>query len=134
MHATLHDADPTARVTPPEAAQLLGTTVGVLRIWRQRGRGPAYNLRGGRVLYTVRDLQAFDRGVRIEPINSKSLTDEERAGCVLRHETQARLRGASRQGSLEGPQGVMRDFVRRSAEIDRAFGAPRMRLDGQGQD
>lgn len=60
--------DPDDRVTPPEAARLLGTTPDVLRIWRQRRRGPAYHRRGGRVLYLVRDLQAFDRGVRIEPL------------------------------------------------------------------
>ncbi|SFI52111.1 AlpA family transcriptional regulator [Caulobacter sp. UNC279MFTsu5.1] len=49
----------------PEAAKILRLTVGTLAKHRVYGTGPTYRKNGGRVVYTLHDVQAWSRrGVR----------------------------------------------------------------------
>ncbi|MCZ4288442.1 helix-turn-helix transcriptional regulator [Hoeflea alexandrii] len=61
----------------PEAARLLGLSGRTLEKHRTYGTGPAYRKLGGRVVYSVDDLQAWaNRGV-------KTSTSDPGAGTVL---------------------------------------------------
>lgn len=46
-------------VKPERAAEILGTTPGVLRNWRHEGKGPAYVKVGRSVRYRESQLAAF---------------------------------------------------------------------------
>jgi hypothetical protein len=48
------------RFTTPEAAAFLRRRPITLEIWRSRGNGPRYIKSGGRVLYALSDLLAFE--------------------------------------------------------------------------
>lgn len=52
-------------LTPDEAAVLLRTTVGTLRVWRWRETGPSYVKRGRSVLYRLSEVNRWvdDRAV-----------------------------------------------------------------------
>lgn len=62
----------TARVpllTPAEAASLLGTTPGVLSVWRTTKRYPLRYVKIGRsVRYRLEDVQAFISGRTVYPV------------------------------------------------------------------
>lgn len=45
----------------PEAAKILRLTVGTLAKHRVYGTGPVYRKNGGRVVYALRDIQAWSR-------------------------------------------------------------------------
>lgn len=45
----------------PEAARILRLTVGTLAKHRVYGTGPVYRKNGGRVVYALRDVQAWSR-------------------------------------------------------------------------
>lgn len=61
----------------PEAARFLGLSGRTLEKHRTYGTGPAYRKLGGRVVYSIDDLQAWaDRGV-------KKSTSDPGAGTVL---------------------------------------------------
>lgn len=58
---------PAGRASPwldaDDAAAYTGFTVGTLKTWRCRGRGPRYHVVNGRLIrYHVSDLDAFMRG------------------------------------------------------------------------
>ena len=48
-------------LTPQEVAERLRTTIGTLSNWRIKGYGPKYVKLGRRVLYPVREVEAFER-------------------------------------------------------------------------
>lgn len=50
---------PSTLLTTPEAAKRLGTSAGNLAVMRNRGKGPAFYKRGGRVFYDLRDLDVW---------------------------------------------------------------------------
>lgn len=55
-----------------EAAEILGTSVGVLSVWRCRRTGPRFVRRGRFVRYRLADLHDFVRGgieETSEPVN-----------------------------------------------------------------
>lgn len=61
----------------PEAARLLGLSGRTLEKHRTYGTGPAYRKLGGRVVYSVEDIQAWaDRG-------AKQSTSDPGVGTVL---------------------------------------------------
>jgi hypothetical protein len=62
-------------VTPKEASEIYGLSVGVLANWRYQRRGPKYYIVGGRkVLYHVSDFEAW---IKRNPILTKdSLTEK----------------------------------------------------------
>lgn len=41
------------------AAPLLGVTPGTLQVWRCQGKGPRYIKSGARVIYRLRDINAY---------------------------------------------------------------------------
>jgi predicted site-specific integrase-resolvase len=43
----------------PAAAPLLGVTPGTLQVWRCQGKGPRFIKSGGRVIYRLRDINAY---------------------------------------------------------------------------
>lgn len=45
---------------PEEVAERLRTTVGTLANWRVRGHGPKYIKLGRKILYPVREIEAFE--------------------------------------------------------------------------
>lgn len=53
--------------TPPEASTRLGVPLDTLRMWRQRGKGPAYVRIGRHVRYADEDLDAFVAANRVDP-------------------------------------------------------------------
>lgn len=56
---------PTRYLRTPEAARFLGLSGRTLEKHRTYGTGPAYRKLGGRIVYTVGDLQAWaEQGVR----------------------------------------------------------------------
>ncbi|WP_234729397.1 helix-turn-helix transcriptional regulator [Acidocella facilis] len=57
---------PTRYLRTPEAARFLGLSGRTLEKHRTYGTGPAYRKLGGRIVYTVGDLQAWaEQGVRV---------------------------------------------------------------------
>jgi hypothetical protein len=50
-----------------EAAAHVRRAPKTLRSWRYLGRGPAYTVAGGRVLYDVADLDAWLDAARVTP-------------------------------------------------------------------
>ena len=60
-----------------EAARFLGISIRTLEKHRTYGTGPTYRKVGGRVLYTVRDLEAWTA------IGSRKSTRDETAGTVF---------------------------------------------------
>ena len=53
--------------TTEQAAAHLALKPKTLHNWRAQGRGPAFVKLGGRVLYPIRDLEAFVAANRHEP-------------------------------------------------------------------
>ena len=45
---------------PEEVAQRLRTSVGTLSNWRMQGRGPKYIKLGRKILYPLREVEAFE--------------------------------------------------------------------------
>lgn len=45
---------------PEEVAQRLRTTVGALSNWRMQGKGPRYIKLGRKILYPLREVEAFE--------------------------------------------------------------------------
>ena len=87
---------PTAEMPPrllrtQEAARFLGISIRTLEKHRTYGTGPTYRKVGGRVLYTVRDLEAWTEigSPQIHPRSerwhglSRPSADTARAGRVL---------------------------------------------------
>ncbi|TKT81011.1 helix-turn-helix domain-containing protein [Aquamicrobium sp. LC103] len=88
-------ANPLAGLPPrllrtQEAARFLGISIRTLEKHRTYGTGPTYRKIGGRVLYTIRDLEAWsDIGVRKSTRDTdvgtvfpaRPLTPEERGKC-----------------------------------------------------
>jgi predicted DNA-binding transcriptional regulator AlpA len=60
-----------------EAARFLGISIRTLEKHRTYGTGPTYRKVGGRVLYTVRDLEAWTA------IGSRKSTRDKNAGTVF---------------------------------------------------
>lgn len=60
-----------------EAARFLGISIRTLEKHRTYGTGPTYRKVGGRVLYTVRDLEAWTA------IGSRKSTSDKNAGTVF---------------------------------------------------
>jgi len=60
-----------------EAARFLGISIRTLEKHRTYGTGPTYRKVGGRVLYTVRDLEAWTA------IGSRKSTRDKTAGTVF---------------------------------------------------
>ena len=60
-----------------EAARFLGLSIRTLEKHRTYGTGPTYRKVGGRVLYTVRDLEAWTE------IGSRKSTSDKTAGTVF---------------------------------------------------
>ena len=57
---------PTRYLRTPEAARFLGLSGRTLEKHRTYGTGPAYRKLGGRIVYTVGDLQAWaEQGTRV---------------------------------------------------------------------
>ena len=57
---------PTRYLRTPEAARFLGLSGRTLEKHRTYGTGPAYRKLGGRIVYTVGDLQAWaEQGARV---------------------------------------------------------------------
>jgi hypothetical protein len=54
-------------MTENQAAEVLGLKVQTLRNWRHERRGPAYLKLSRRVIYTLRDLEAYQLKNRIDP-------------------------------------------------------------------
>lgn len=73
-----HNADlPPRLLRTPEAARFLGISIRTLEKHRTYGTGPTYRKIGGRVLYTVRDLEAWSA------IGTRKSTRDETAGRVF---------------------------------------------------
>lgn len=71
------DGAPPRFLRTPEAARLLGLSGRTLEKHRTYGTGPAYRKLGGRVVYSLEDLQAWaDRG-------AKTSTSDPGRGVVL---------------------------------------------------
>jgi predicted DNA-binding transcriptional regulator AlpA len=75
-------ANPLAGLPPrllrtKEAARFLGISIRTLEKHRTYGTGPTYRKVGGRVLYTVEDLQAWTE------IGARKSTREKTAGTVF---------------------------------------------------
>jgi hypothetical protein len=49
------------------AAANLGVATGTLRNWRSQGRGPKYVRLGRRVLYRLKDLDAYTEACLVDP-------------------------------------------------------------------
>ena len=75
--------DETAAPMPPrylrteEAARFLGLSVRTLEKHRTYGTGPTYRKVGGRVLYTVRDLEAWSA------VGTRKSTRDKNVGTVF---------------------------------------------------
>lgn len=74
----------------PDAARFLGISLRTLEKHRTYGTGPTYRKVGGRVLYTVRDLEDWSAGGERKSTRDKTagtvfparpLTPEERGEC-----------------------------------------------------
>ena len=75
-------AEATAALPPrllrtPEAARFLGLSGRTLEKHRTYGTGPTYRKIGGRVLYTVRDLEAWSA------VGTRQSTRDKNAGTVF---------------------------------------------------
>lgn len=46
-------------IVTEHAAQIIGVTPGCLRVWRHRGIGPSYEMRGGFAYYDRREVNRF---------------------------------------------------------------------------
>ncbi|MCM0755302.1 helix-turn-helix domain-containing protein [Desulfovibrio aminophilus] len=66
---------PTPKLTTVEAAAYLRLQPGTLEVWRCRGRGPAYQKLGRRVVYDRSDLDAFARAHTVLTTDSYHLTE-----------------------------------------------------------
>lgn len=42
---------------------------GTLRVWRSIGRGLPYNKRGGKVTYSMSDIQEYEKNNKVDPIH-----------------------------------------------------------------
>lgn len=66
--------DPT-RLTTAELAERWGMKVAGLEGWRERGQGPKYlkllPTRGGRVIYLLKDVEAYEKKHTINPKGKK---------------------------------------------------------------
>lgn len=60
MSASLSDE----YLTPKQLAERLGKSVGVVTQWRYHGRGPAWTKLGHAVLYSVQDVERWEREQR----------------------------------------------------------------------
>ena len=68
---------PPRLLSTQEAARFLGISLRTLEKHRTYGTGPTYRKVGGRVLYTVRDLEAWTE------IGARKSTSDEGAGTVF---------------------------------------------------
>lgn len=57
---------PSRRIGPQEAAELIGVTEVCLRRWRQQKLGPPYYRQVGRIYYMIPDIEAWQRGNRVD--------------------------------------------------------------------
>ncbi len=57
--APLHQVLAPVCLRTEEAARLLGVSVGTLKAWRMKGKGPRYSKLGAVAVYTYADLEAF---------------------------------------------------------------------------
>lgn len=74
--------DPTADLPPrqlrtPEAARFLGISLRTLEKHRTYGTGPVYRKIGGRVVYTINDLESW------AAVGARKSTTDETAGRVF---------------------------------------------------
>tara|TARA_R100000365_G_C2743484_1_gene72223 strand:- start:942 stop:1214 length:273 start_codon:yes stop_codon:yes gene_type:complete len=76
--ANRHSADlPPRLLRTQEAARFLGISLRTLEKHRTYGTGPVYRKIGGRVLYALRDLEAWTE------IGARKSTSDENAGTVF---------------------------------------------------
>jgi excisionase family DNA binding protein len=69
-------------ITEWEAADMLGLSVGTLRAWRSKGRGPAYARFGRAVRYMRSDIGDFIGASKVAPLASEPSTSiEGRESC-----------------------------------------------------
>ena len=61
------------------AARYLGIGRSTLGALRQAGSGPAYGVRGGRIVYDKRDLDAYCEATRVTPVAAPRETRRRRA-------------------------------------------------------
>ena len=54
-------------VDTKRAAEHLGVEPITLKVWRCKGKGPAYHKLGNRVTYDIPDLDAYKQAHRVEP-------------------------------------------------------------------
>jgi len=47
-------------ITPEELAARWRMSVDTLRVWRSIKRGPSYNKRGGKVTYSLADIEKYE--------------------------------------------------------------------------
>ncbi|HMM40117.1 MAG TPA: helix-turn-helix domain-containing protein [Desulfovibrio sp.] len=66
---------PTQKLTTEEAAAYLRLQPGTLEVWRCRGRGPAYQKLGRRVVYDRADLDAFANSHTVLTIDTYHLAE-----------------------------------------------------------
>ncbi|HXP95231.1 MAG TPA: helix-turn-helix domain-containing protein, partial [Telmatospirillum sp.] len=80
-------------LSPAEAAEYIGTTIGTLRFWRCRGGGPKWvGKKGGLIRYLRNDLDVFvTRGVVDRPAEPR--TSKPKAAPRSVDETGKRRRG-----------------------------------------
>lgn len=57
---------PQKNLTTVEAAAYLGLSPGTLEVWRSLGKGPRYRKFGRRVLYEIKDLDAYSASRVVE--------------------------------------------------------------------
>ncbi len=60
-----HDV-PKRALNTQEAATYLGLSPGTLEVWRSLGKGPRYRKFGRRVLYEIKDLDAYSASRIVE--------------------------------------------------------------------
>lgn len=56
-----------------EAAAYLGLSPGTLEVWRSHGKGPRYRKFGRRVLYEIKDLDAYSASRIVETQDTASI-------------------------------------------------------------
>jgi len=66
---------PTPKLTTVEAAAYLRLQPGTLEVWRCRGRGPAYQKLGRRVVYDRSDLDAFASAHTVQTVDTYRLVE-----------------------------------------------------------
>ncbi len=53
-------------ILPEELAARWRMSIDTLKVWRSIGRGPSYNKRGGKVTYSIVDIEKYEQENKVE--------------------------------------------------------------------